>query len=133
MTTDAPTAARDPRGRSALTERWRRKELTDEETLSAMSHYGIRPVDRSCGSYGPGHQVHWIQAKKSAEDEQPVIEVSIVVHHDGRVEIEGDELKLTMWNHEPDRLRDAVDYCRRAVWKPRFHVLAVPGGLRLPI
>jgi hypothetical protein len=38
-----------------------------------MSHYGIRPVDRSCGSYGPGHQVHWIQAKKSVENPQPVV------------------------------------------------------------
>jgi hypothetical protein len=59
--------------------------------------YGIRPVDRSCGSYGPGHQVHWIQAKKSAE-EGPVIHVSIVVHDDGRIGLEGHELKLTMWN-----------------------------------
>jgi hypothetical protein len=34
-----------------------------------------------------------------------------------------------VWNHDPDRLRDAVDYCGRGrgVWKPRFHVLAVPG------
>jgi hypothetical protein len=50
--------------------------------------YGIRPVDRSCGSYGPGHQMHWIQAKKSWEDEQPMIDVSIMVHHDGRVDLE---------------------------------------------
>jgi hypothetical protein len=91
-----------------------------------MSHSRIRPINRSCGSYGPGHQVHWIQAKKSA-DEGPVIHVSVVVHDDGRVGVEGHELKLTMWNHDPDRLRDAVDYGGRAVWKPRFHVLAVPG------
>jgi hypothetical protein len=56
---------------------------------NAMSHYGIRAVDRSCGSYGPGHQVHWIQAKKSAENPQPVIHVSVVVHDDGRVDLEG--------------------------------------------
>ena len=88
--------------------------------------YGIRPVDRSCGSYGPGHQMHWIQAKKSAE-EGPLIHVSVVFNNDGRVDLEGHELKLTMWNHDADRLRDAVNYCGRAVWKPRFHVLAVPG------
>jgi hypothetical protein len=94
-----------------------------------MSYYEIRPINRSCGSYGPGHQMHWIQAKKSWEDEQPMIDVSIVVHHDGRVDLEGDELTLTMWNHDPDRLRDVVDYAGRgrAVWKPRFHVLALPG------
>jgi hypothetical protein len=58
-----------------------------------------------------------------------MIDVSIVVHHDGRVDLEGDELTLTMWNHDPDRLRDVVDYAGRgrAVWKPRFHVLALPG------
>jgi hypothetical protein len=92
-----------------------------------MSHYGIRPVNRSCGSYGPGHQMHWIQAKKSWE-EGPEISVSkLVVHDDGLVDLEGNELKLTMWNHDPDRLRDAVHYRGRGVWKPRFHVLAVPG------
>jgi hypothetical protein len=91
-----------------------------------MSHYGIPSVDRSCGSYGPGHQVHWIQAKKSAE-EGPVIHVSVVVHDDGRVDLEGHQLKLTMWNHDPGRLQSALDYCGRAVWKPRFHLLAVPG------
>src|SRR5271166_2301830 len=58
-----------------------------------------------------------------------MIDVSIVVHLDGRIDLEGDELKLAMWNHDPDRLRDAVNYAGRgrAVWKPRFHVLAVPG------
>jgi hypothetical protein len=73
--------------------------------------------------------MHWIQAKKSWEDEQPMIDVSIVVHLDGRIDLEGDDLKVTMWNHDPHRLRDAVDYAGRgrAVWKPRFHVLAVPG------
>jgi hypothetical protein len=94
-----------------------------------MSYYEIRPINRSCGSYGPGHQMHWIQAKKSWEDEQPVIEVSIVVHLDGCVDLEGYDLKVAMWNHHPERLRDAVDYRGRGrgVWKPRFHVLAVPG------
>jgi hypothetical protein len=91
-----------------------------------MSHYGIRAIDRTCGSYGPGHRVHWIQAKKSAE-EGPVIHVSVVVHDDGRVDLEGHELNLTMWNHDPGRLQYLLDYGGRAVWKPRFHVLAVPG------
>jgi hypothetical protein len=67
-----------------------------------MSPYEIRPINRSCGSYGPGHQMHWIQAKKSWEDEQPMIDVSIVVHHDGRIDLEGDELKLA--GGEPDSI-----------------------------
>jgi hypothetical protein len=51
-----------------------------------MYHKEIRPVDRSCKSYRHGHQVHWIQAKKSVAEEQPVIYVSAVVHDDGQID-----------------------------------------------
>jgi hypothetical protein len=64
------------------------------------------PRNRYCGSYGPGHLVHWIQAKKSHEDGQPIHKVrTVAVHDDGQVEIEGDNLKLTLWYHHPDHLR----------------------------
>jgi hypothetical protein len=57
-----------------------------------MSGVTAMSQNRSCGSYGPGHLMHWIQGKKSHEDGQPVIKVKVVaVHDDGRVEIEGDE------------------------------------------
>ena len=92
-----------------------------------MPYGEIRAIDRSCRSYRPGHQVHWIQAKKSVEEEQPVIDVAVVVHDDGRVDIEGDELNRTLWHHDPDRLRSAVDHWGRAVWKPRYHILSLPG------
>ena len=92
-----------------------------------MPYNKIRPIDRSCGSYRPGHQVHWIQAKKAVEEEQPVIDVAIVVHDDGRVDIQGGDLNLTAWNHDPQRLQSALDYWGRAVWKPRYHVLSLPG------
>ena len=81
-----------------------------------------------CGSYGPGHQMHWIQAKKSHEDDQPVVKVKVVaVHDDGRVEIEGVDLKLTLWYHDPEHvhLRSALCFGGRAEWKPRYHVLHV--------
>jgi len=83
-----------------------------------MAFGEIRAIDRSCRSYRPGHQVHWIQAKKSVEDQQPVIDVAVVVHDDGRVGIEGDELKLAMWNHDPAGLQSAVYPRGHAVWKP---------------
>src|ERR1700679_104384 len=58
------------------------------------------PRNRYCGSYGPGHLMHWIQGKKSHEDEQPIIKVKLVaVHDDGHLEIQGDDLKLTLWYH----------------------------------
>ena len=49
-----------------------------------------------------------------------------MVHANGRVDIDGEELRLTVWNHDPDRLLSAVDYWGRAVWKPRYRVLSVP-------
>jgi len=70
--------------------------------------------------------MHWIQGKKSHEDGQPIIKVKVVaVHDDGRVEIEGDDLKLTLWYHDPDRLRSALIFGGRAEWKPKYHVLYV--------
>ena len=33
------------------------------------------PRNRSCGSYGPGHLMHWIQGKKSQQDQHLIIKV----------------------------------------------------------
>lgn len=76
---------------------------------------------RSCGSYGPGHCVHWVQAKKSHEPGQPVIKVKVVAaHDDGRVDIEGDDLARTLWHHDVDDLRAALRFGGCTEWKPRF-------------
>jgi hypothetical protein len=70
--------------------------------------------------------VHWIQGKKSHEPGQPIINVKVVaVQDDGFVDIEGDEMRLTLWNHDVDRLRSALRFGGEAEWKPRFHVLYV--------
>jgi hypothetical protein len=92
-----------------------------------MPYDDVRPVDHSCKSYRPGHQAHWIQKKKSREDGQPLIDVTVVVHDDGRVNLHGEQLDLTAWTHDPARLQSAWDSWGRAVWKPTFHVLTVPG------
>jgi hypothetical protein len=69
--------------------------------------------------------MHWIQGKK-AHDGQPTIKVMVVaVHDDGRVEIEGDDLQLMLWYHDPDGLRSALCFGGCAEWKPRYHVLNV--------
>ena len=91
-----------------------------------MSYNEIRPVDRSCISYHPGHQTHWIHAKKSMED-QLVMDVVVVVHDDGQIGIEGGGVSIVLWHHDPDRLKSAWDSYERAVWKPRRHMLSVPG------
>jgi hypothetical protein len=40
--------------------------------------------------------------QRSPGKTRPIIDVSIAVHHDGRVALEGYELKLAMWNHGPE-------------------------------
>jgi hypothetical protein len=99
-----------------------------ERPLAEARSFGstAMPRNRSCGSYGPGHLMHWIQAKKSHEDGQPIIKVKVVaVHDDGRVEIEGRDVQLTLWYHDADRLRSALCFGGRAEWKPKYHVLYV--------
>ena len=61
-----------------------------------MSHGNIRQIPRSCVSYHPGHQVHWIHAKK-AHEPQPEIVVVVTVLGDGHVELDGDDLHLSLW------------------------------------
>ena len=41
------------------------------------------------------------------------------------VEIEGHDLKLTLWYHDPDHLRSALCFDSHAEWKPKYHVLDV--------
>ena len=87
------------------------------------------PRNRSCGSYGPGHLMHWIQGKKSYEDGQPIIKVKVTaVHDDGRADIEGHGLRLTLWHHDPDHLRSALCLGGRAECRPTYHVLYVISG-----
>ena len=88
----------------------------------------IRPIKPSCEMVLPGHTVHWIQGKKSGEPRQPVVPMSLVVHDDGLVDIEGNDPKLTLWNHSPGLLRSTLNgRSGSAVWQPRFHVRVVPG------
>jgi hypothetical protein len=73
--------------------------------------------------------MHWIQGKKSHEDGQPIIKVKVTaVHDDGRAEIEGHDLKLTLWYHDPDHLRSALCLGGGAEWRPKYHVLYVISG-----
>lgn len=52
-----------------------------------------------------------------------VIPVTAEVDEDGLVHIDGDDVSLVRWNHRPALLHR---FGRRAVWKPRWYILAVP-------
>ena len=76
----------------------------------------------ACGLYRAGHLMHWVQMKKSHEGDEPTVPVKIAaVHDDGRVDIEGGNVNLTLWFHQPDRIRSAVG--QHGLWKPKYHVL----------
>ena len=83
--------------------------------------------DNRCGSYGPGHQIHWIHFNHSMREPSVVIPATASVDDDGLVHIEGDGLSLVRWNHRPALVRAALQrFGGRADWKPRWYLLAVP-------
>ena len=92
-----------------------------------MSHRNIRRIRRSCASYHLGHQVHWIHAKKAHE---PQPEIDHCRRHGPRrwhVELDGDDLHLSLWNHDPAWLQSVLDQAgHHGLWKPRFHALFAP-------
>ena len=69
----------------------------------------IGPAKR-CGLYLPGHEVNWIQAKKSWKDREgrPLACRFVQSRGDGMVVIELDDQELHLWNHEPERLARSV-------------------------
>jgi hypothetical protein len=87
--------------------------------------YGIRAIDRSCGSYAPGHQVHWIQGLRSA-GATVVIPVSVAVHPSGLVQLRAG-VSLECWNHTPAAIQASLPRnSDHAVvwWLPEWHVLS---------
>ena len=95
-----------------------------------MSGYvwDLSGTDEQCDSYGPGHQIHWIQFNHSMREPSAVIPVAAVVDDEGLVHIEGDDLSLVRWNHRPALVRAALERSRGfARWKPRWHIsLSLP-------
>jgi hypothetical protein len=73
-----------------------------------------------------------IQGLKSTEP-QMVIDVSVIVHDDGEVHLERTDLTLALWNHDSVRLRSAMGYWPRAMWKLPVPRADGPGPFRLRV
>jgi len=60
-----------------------------------------------CGYYLAGHEVHWIQGLKAANDlDQAAVPALLVsVSDDGALVVDAQGETLSLWNHEPHRLR----------------------------
>jgi hypothetical protein len=89
--------------------------------------WDLSGTDNRCHSYRPGHLIHWMQFKLSMTKPSPVIPVTAGVDDDGMVYIEGDDVSVVGWNHRPTLIQDALHrFDGMALWKPSFHLLAVP-------
>jgi hypothetical protein len=84
-----------------------------------------RPLD--CGSYHPGHDVHWIQAKLSYE--RPAAAGVAQMEADGWVTVHldaGDSRRV--WTHDPVRLAALLARTEGRAELRAPGVLAVPSG-----
>ena len=70
----------------------------------------VRPP-KNCGLFKPGHNPHWIQAKKGWEEkvDVPVPGRLISTSDDDTIVIEMDGQQLHLWNHEPQRIAEAAE------------------------
>jgi len=95
----------------------------------AMYNRILREDSHGCSTYHPGHQVHWIQAKKGLQDETR-LPVGVHVEPDlGLVQFGALEDPLLYWTHNTARLAEALQgQDGDAIWSADFHLLAVPSG-----
>ena len=89
--------------------------------------WDLSGLDEQCESYGPGHQVHWVQFNQSMRHPAQVIPVTARVDGDGLVHIDAHSESLVRWNHRPELVRVALErFGGCAEWKPRWRLLVVP-------
>jgi hypothetical protein len=83
--------------------------------------------EATCGSFDPGHQLHWTHWKKASS--APVVPVS-------RVRMDGDAVELMLpgqpalrWrHHDTERLRTALRTARQPIVAcPQFQALRIDG------
>jgi len=83
------------------------------------------PAAPTCGAYRVGHDMHFIQAKLSAEDGPGTARTVESVADDGTI-ICTDGTRL--WNHDPSRLRTILEIHGTDVVLGTRGVLRVPNG-----
>ena len=76
-----------------------------------------------CGAYTPGHEVHFIQFKLSSREGPGTPARVSAVDDDGTIHFADG---TTKWNHEPERLRRAIEHFGPGVLLGAQHVLKVP-------
>lgn len=59
---------------------------------------------RRCGSYAPGHQMHYIQVMPELRGEDPGVPVEAEVEPDGWITLTSGDGVERVWTHDPQRL-----------------------------
>jgi len=78
-----------------------------------------------CGLFKSGHVPHWIQMSRATEDREnrPSPGNLLESRSDGTVVIEVGNQELHLWNHEPERLAEAVANNGAIEYQPRWRLL----------
>lgn len=88
----------------------------------------IRPPN-NCGLFKTGHGVHWIQANLTVKDKvhEPVPGLFIQSRREGTVVIEVNGQELLLWNHESERIGEAIAAGGRSIsYQARWGLWWVP-------
>ncbi|MEV7647253.1 hypothetical protein [Arthrobacter sp. NPDC089319] len=78
-----------------------------------------------CSKFGPGHQVHWIQARKALHDDVGV-PVTVQLEAEGRVRLDDAVQQRRYWHHDTASIAEALALpCGDIIWYARFRVLTI--------
>ena len=78
-----------------------------------------------CGAFTPGHDVHYIQARLSAEHGMGIPAHIDRVDDDGTIHFADG---TTQWNHDPERLRTILERFGNGAFLMSRGVLRLPNG-----
>ncbi|MFT4469406.1 hypothetical protein ACMX2H_05790 [Arthrobacter sulfonylureivorans] len=79
----------------------------------------------ACSWFGPGHNVHWIQARKALHDDVG-IPVTVHLEAEGRVRLDDAGHERRYWHHDTAGLAEALALpCGDIMWHARFSVLMI--------
>jgi hypothetical protein len=85
---------------------------------------------KTCGIFKPGHNPHWIQIHRATQDKDnvPMPGRLIEVSDDGSVLIEVQWKVLRLWNHDVERLVEAINAADGLLtYQDHWGLLWVPG------
>ena len=93
----------------------------------------IRNADRAdahgCASFGDGHQVHHIRARKAFHDSDLSVGALVRVLDETHVELSWDGVRLVFRHHDTAAIVRAIGAGGEiATWVPQWRVLILPGS-----